>query len=36
MANYRIPAGFYRGVQTASSSYYGAVEGLMFIDGYYK
>jgi hypothetical protein len=36
MASYRNPAGYYPGVQTASSSYYGAVEGLMFIDGYYK
>jgi hypothetical protein len=36
MANYRNPAGYYSGVQTDGSSYYGAVEGLMFIDGYYR
>jgi len=36
MASYRNPIGYYPGVQTASSSYYGAVEGLMFIDGYYR
>jgi hypothetical protein len=36
LANYRNPAGYYPGAQTADSSYYGAVEGLMFIDGYYK
>ncbi len=36
MTNYQNPVGYAPGVQTASSSYYGAVEGLMFIDGYYQ
>lgn len=36
MSSYVNPYGYVVGVQTAASSYYGAVEGLQFIDGYYR
>ncbi len=36
MSSYTNPLGYATGVQTADSSYYGAVETLQFIDGYYQ
>lgn len=36
MSSYTNPLGYNTGVQTAESSYYGAVETLQFIDGYYQ
>ena len=36
MSNYTNPLGYNPGANTADSSYYGAVETLQFIDGYYQ
>jgi hypothetical protein len=36
MSSYTNPLGYNTGVNTAATSYYGAVETLQFIDGYYQ